>query len=287
MQRSYDDILKSTPPSDAAKVAPDIVAKRHGETFAAMDRLDDDIAKAKLDVLVIVGDDQREIFKDDCRPAIAGYHGDSIRNAAAPSTPAGDGSLRDQRGRMEEGKDRFYPCHAKLGAHITAGLTKRDFDITAVKSLVGEQYEGHAYSFIHRRFMRNGPIPIVPVFLNTYYPPNQPSPQRCFELGVAIRELVASFPQNLRIGILAAAGLSHFRVNEELERKAVEALRQRDYAALTSLPVKLLFSGSSEIRNWIVVAAAASDLTLDWISYVPAYRSRAMTGVGLGFAHWA
>jgi len=40
-------------------------------------------------------------------------------------------------------------------------------------------------------------------------------------------------------------------------------------------------------RNWICVAAAAQDLELDWISYVPAYRSRAMTGVGLCFAHWA
>jgi len=44
--------------------------------------------------------------------------------------------------------------------------------------------------------------------------------------------------------------------------------------------------GSSEIRNWIAVAAAVEDLKLDWISYVPGYRSRALTGVGLCFAHW-
>jgi hypothetical protein len=31
---------------------------------------------------------------------------------------------------------------------------------------------------------------------------------------------------------------------------------------------------------------AVPDLALDWISYVPAYRSRALTGVGLCFAHW-
>ncbi|MGA8319702.1 MAG: hypothetical protein WB774_02490 [Xanthobacteraceae bacterium] len=48
----------------------------------------------------------------------------------------------------------------------------------------------------------------------------------------------------------------------------------------------LLHTGSSEIRNWICVAAA-KDLKLDWISYVPAYRSRALTGVGLCFAHWS
>jgi 3-O-methylgallate 3,4-dioxygenase len=46
-----------------------------------------------------------------------------------------------------------------------------------MKSLKGEQFEGHAYSFIPRRFMPDGPIPIVPIMLNTYYPPNQPSPR--------------------------------------------------------------------------------------------------------------
>jgi 3-O-methylgallate 3,4-dioxygenase len=55
---------------------------------------------------------------------------------------------------------------------------------------------------------------------------------------------------------------------------------------LKALPPKKLLSGSSEIRNWIAVAAAVKDLKLDWISYVPGYRSRALTGVGLCFAHW-
>jgi 3-O-methylgallate 3,4-dioxygenase len=55
---------------------------------------------------------------------------------------------------------------------------------------------------------------------------------------------------------------------------------------LKALPTKKLLSGSSEIRNWIPVAAAVTDLKLDWISYVPGYRSRALTGVGLCFAHW-
>jgi hypothetical protein len=43
---------------------------------------------------------------------------------------------------------------------------------------------------------------------------------------------------------------------------------------------------SSEIRNWIALAAAVKDLELDWLSYVPGYRSRALTGVGLCFAYW-
>jgi hypothetical protein len=285
--RSFDEILQRTPPSAAAKISREAITERHKATNSAMDRLQADIAAAKLDVLVIVGDDQREIFKDACRPAIGIFYGESIRNAAAPTTATDDWYLLDQRRRLEDGGDRHYPCHPALGSHIIAGLVERDFDITAIKALVGEQFEGHAYSFIHRRYMGERPVPVVPVFLNTYYPPNQPTPQRCLQLGLAIRDLIASFPDDLRVGILASGGLSHFMVNEELDRNVIDAIKRQDCEALTSLPVKLLHSGSSEIRNWICVAAAAKDLKLDWISYVPAYRSRAMTGVGLCFAHWA
>ncbi len=285
--RSFDELLKATPPGAADRISPDAITQRFESTQASMDRLHADITAAKLDVLIVIGDDQREIFKDACRPAIGIYYGETIRNAAAPSTPTDDWYLLDQRRRLEDGSDKHYPCHPALGAHIIQGLMARNFDITAVKALVGEQFEGHAYSFIHRRFLANHPIPMIPVFLNTYYPPNQPTPQRCFELGVAIRDLVASFPQDIRVGILASGGLSHFLVNEALDEKVVDAIRRKDSDTLKSLPPALLHTGSSEIRNWICVAAAAQGLALDWISYIPAYRSRAMTGVGLCFAHWS
>ena len=284
--RTFDELLKTLPPDAAAKVAADAQAERHRATMDAMDRLERDIAASGVDVLVIIGDDQREVFKDAFRPAIAIYYGDTIRNAAAPKEPAGDWYLKDQRKRMEEKEDRHYPCHAALATYLIEGLVARAFDITAMKSLAGDQFEGHAYSFIHRRFMTKGPIPIVPVILNTYYPPNQPTPRRCFELGVAIREVVEAFPQNIRVGILASGGLSHFLVNEELDRQVVKALQRKDYPALTRIPLNKLVSGSSEIRNWIATAGAVQHMNLDWITYVPGYRSHALTGVGLCFAHW-
>ena len=285
--RSYDEIVKSRPADAEARIAPNMQTERHAATWRAMDRVEAAIAKARLDVLVIIGDDQREIFKDNCRPAIGIYYGETIRNAAAPQPPPPDWYTRDQHKRMEEGKDAQHPCHVGLGQHLIEGLSARDFDITAVKSLVGEQYEGHSYSFFHRRYLAGTPLPIVPVFLNTYYPPNQPTPQRCVDLGIAIRELIESFPQNLRVGIAASGGLSHFLVNETLDQKIIEAVRRQDVKALAALSPRHLQSGSSEIRNWICVTAAVRDLNLDWIEYVPAYRSHALTGVGLGFAAWS
>ena len=284
--RSFEELRKATPASESSKISAAAQAERHQQTVDAMDRLQSAIAAAKLDVLVIVGDDQREVFGDECRPAIAVYYGDSIRNGPAPAEPTDSWYFQDQRKRMEDKHERFYPCHAGLGTYLAAGLTDRGFDITAMKTLKGDQSEGHAYSFIHRRFMPDGPIPIVPVMLNTYYPPNRPGPTRCFDLGIAIRKLIDDFPDDLRVGIMASGGLSHFLVNEELDREVIEALRRKDHTALKALPAHKLLSGSSEIRNWIALAAAVKDLELDWLSYVPGYRSRALTGVGLCFAYW-
>ena len=140
---------------------------------------------------------------------------------------------------------------------------------------------------MHRRYLKGAELPIVPIFLNTYNPPNQPHPRRCLHLGAALRELIASFPGDLRVGLLASGGLSHFVVEEDLDRPVIEALRKKDTAFLAGLDPRRLKAGSSEIRNWIVVAGAATDLGLSWVSYTPAYRTPALTGTGLCFARWS
>jgi 3-O-methylgallate 3,4-dioxygenase len=85
---------------------------------------------------------------------------------------------------------------------------------------------------------------------------------------------------------LASGGLSHFVVEEKLDRAILEALRTKDSAFLRSIDPLRLQAGSSEIRNWIVVAEAARDLKLGWVDYVPGYRTPALTGTGLAFAEW-
>ncbi len=282
----FEHFLANRPPDADARIAPGVLRRRHAETNAALDRLEAEIAGAGLDALIVVGDDQREIFQDDCRPAIAIHYGETIRNAAAPPGPSGDWYVDDQRKRLEDGADVHYPCDAALGVHLIEGLTAHGFDVTALRSLAADRFEGHAYSFVHRRLMRKAPVPVVPVFLNTYYPPNQPTPERCRALGEAIGEIVMTAPGNARVGLMASGGLSHFLVNEDLDARVIAALRAKDIDALAALPAEVLVGGSSEIRNWICVAAAVRHLDLDWLTYVPAYRSRALTGVGLGFAAW-
>jgi 3-O-methylgallate 3,4-dioxygenase len=86
---------------------------------------------------------------------------------------------------------------------------------------------------------------------------------------------------------MASGGLSHFVVDEALDESVIAALRAKDFAALARLDPEILKAGSSEIRSWIVTAAAAADLDLAWADYIPAYRTPALTGTGLGFARWS
>jgi Catalytic LigB subunit of aromatic ring-opening dioxygenase len=165
-------------------------------------------------------------------------------------------------------------------------LSDRDFDIAAMDGLMPGQYEGHAFSFIHRNFLRNLSLPVIPVIVNTFDPPNQPTPRRCVQFGTALGELIASYPEDLRVGVLASGGLSHFVVDETLDLGLIDAIRRKDDAWLAALDPKQLQAGSSEIRNWIIGIAAARDLELEWVRYVPGYRSPALTGTGLCFAAW-
>ena len=61
-------------------------------------------------------------------------------------------------------------------------------------------------------------------------------------------------------------------------RNPAQLMAQQAAQVPPPLDPRRLKAGSSEIRNWIVVAAAANELELSWASYTPAYRSAALTG---------
>ena len=95
--------------------------------------------------------------------------------------------------------------------------------------------------------MTDGIIPTVPVMLNTYYPPNQPTPKRCYNLGQALRDAIESWDKDIRVGILASGGLSHFVVDEELDQQALAGMQAKSVEQLMALPREKINSG--KFRN--------------------------------------
>ena len=287
---NYEGLLSRADTGRIAKeITPEKFEQRHQQNQKAIAQLSEKMYDARLDVLVMVGDDQQEYLLDDNMPAFCVYWGDKVKvsgHEAGPST-----GNRLLIGYNTE--DQHVPTDAALGRHIIESLMDEEFDVGRSSFLdpsKGGRTKGgigHAFTYVYNRLMTEGIITAVPVMLNTYYPPNQPTPKRCYNLGRALRSAIESWPQGIRVGILASGGLSHFVVDEELDQQALEAMKAKSVEQLTALPREKINSGSSEIRNWMVVTGATEHLEMDVVDYVPCYRSPAGTGCAMGFATWS
>ena len=136
--------------------------------------------------------------------------------------------------------------------------------------------------------MSDDAVPILPVFTNTFFPPNQPTAKRCFEFGQFLARAVRSWDSDVSVGIFGSGGLAHFVIDEDLDHQLLDAIQNRDVETLTSIPQHRLMQGTSELRNWITAAGMLidSDLGCEVIDYVPCYRSEAGTGTAQGFICW-
>lgn len=285
---TYEELLAAAGESIAPELRPEVLARKHASAMAAVQALGDALRGARLDALVVVGDDQKELFDTDNLPAVLVYCGPTMRNVPLGAHAPGPDWARAASSRYYEREHpREYPVAQALARHMVDQLMEKDFEVSIAERMREGMGEGHAFGFVRHRLLEGDPLPVVPVFLNTYYPPNQPTPRRCSLLGGEIRRAIESFPGDARVGILASGGLSHFTVDEELDGEVVRALRERDTQALWALPRARLNAGNSEIRNWICMAGATEHLQLRWLEYLPAYRTPAGTGTGLCFALWS
>jgi hypothetical protein len=183
---------------------------------------------------------------------------------------------------------RQRPADANLGAQLIAALRDADFDVSASDRLRSDAGLGHAFAFLYQHLLPGTEIPIVPVMVNTLYPPNQPTPSRCYALGRALGRAIAAWPGDKRVAVIASGGLSHTVIDEALDRQTLTAIIGKDARALAALPREKLRLGTSEILNWVAAAGALEDMTPAMIGdYIPAYRTAAGTGCGMGFVAWS
>ena len=281
----YEELIKNARTDLAEQLTPEVWQRKYDATQKAVAELSDALQKADPDVLIVVGDDQAELFSEQAMPAIALFWGEQVVDHPRDMTnvPASRAAAMWAKHADHE---ESYPVPAALGRFIVEHLVASGFDITQMSAQPEWRGIGHAFTFVRLRLMGDRIIPILPVMLNTYFPPNQPTAARCYALGQAIRDAVVKWPEDLRVGVVASGGLSHFVVDEELDHGVLAAIEAKDSTALGGLPEDKLQSGSSEIKNWIVAAGALSDLDFSLIDYVPGYRSDAGTGCGMAFGRW-
>ncbi len=287
---TYKQLLANADPAIAKNASDEKMLARAEDCRVSTNKLRKELAEADLDALIIIGDDQDELLKTDNRPSLTIFYGEKSINSQPPGMSGMPDWLIKIRSRFYSPEPKEYPNHRDLAAHIISHMIENDFDPGAFDRYPqhGGGGEGHAFAYVHSRIMdEDKPIPVVPVLLNTFYWPNKVTPRRAYQIGEAITEAVEAYPGDLKVGIMASGGLSHFMVDEDLDARVIKAFRAGDKEQIMNLPRERYIDGTSEILNWICVAGAMQGKNIDWLDYVPGYRSPAGTGVGLAFAKWS
>lgn len=259
--------------------------KRIRSAFAYIKRR---VAEYSPDTMIMIGDDQGEVFGKYFLPSLAIYTGKTVNG----SRNTGLLKMPPEENRVTLG------VNTELAEYLYHGLTKMDFDMTKLEELLpplpGEgplrrMGLSHAFARPSVEIMPNLDLPVVPIFLNCYYPPT-PSASRCYAFGRALGELLGRRKE--KTCIFASGGLSHDVlgpragwIDEPLDRWFLERLERGEGEALKNVFTfdgAQLRAGTGELRNWIVIAGAVGSIRATVLDYIPHYH-----GVtGLGFAFW-
>lgn len=231
------------------------------------------------DVLLVVGDDQGEVFAETDMPAFclftcAEVHG--TINISLINEPEDENHIT-------------LRCHSELARYLLNELNRKGFEISERRELkpLGKPKRGigHAFTRPVAKVTPNLDVPIIPFHVNAYFPP-MPSARRCYDLGRSIAQALKGRPE--KVAIMASGGLSHDPrgpragwIDTLLDRWVLRQLESGNSEALCHLfefDSDTLRSGTGEIRSWIVVAGACSEAKATIIDYIPAHH--AVTGLG-------
>jgi 3-O-methylgallate 3,4-dioxygenase len=249
---------------------------------AALETLRQVYRQSKPDVAVVIGKDQKEIFVD-VSPSLAIYTGATIPNGPP------------QRLVYAPGQAVTHRAYPELAVHLIESLERAGFDVAEVTRWPSNVWMKppqpivpHAYGFVYHQIMLDDPPPNVPVFLNTFYPPNQPPFRRALQIGRALFESISSWRADQKVAIIASGGLSHFVCDEQLDQLFLSCFQNYDFERLAQIDERSYQAGTSEVKLYLPVLVAMSALgcPMNLVDYVPCYRTEAGTGEGFAFMYW-
>jgi aromatic ring-opening dioxygenase catalytic subunit (LigB family) len=183
---------------------------------------------------------------------------------------------------------RTLPGHPGLATHILKTALAEDFEPSISHHLTLD----HGFCIPLLRMELQQLPRIVPIVVNDLEPP-MPSIRRCLAWGRLLAKAIASYPENLRVAILATGGLSHSigeptmgDIDEPFDHGCIQAFKAGDDASVIGFLDKGLETtgnGGHEVRNWVVAHGAAGSRGFDLIDYFPVPE----VYVGCAFASWS
>ncbi len=178
------------------------------------------------------------------------------------------------------------PGHPQLAQHIGASLVSEEFDMSFFQDKPLDHGFFSPMSVLLEREGSQWPTSIVPLQVGVLQFPI-PTARRCFKLGQALRRAIESYPEDLRVAIVATGGLSHQVHGERAgfnnvawDKEFLEVIARdperlaemthAEYAALGGLE-------GAEIIMWLIMRGALSACVRKVHS---SYYLPSMTGIG-------
>ena len=230
------------------------------------------MAQARPDLLVVVSPDHWSNFFLDNVPAVCIGVGDSHEGPPEPW--------------MKAFPHRELAGHPAFALHLVREAMKHGFEPSVSHRLKLD----HGICIPLWRMGLERLPRVVPMIVNSIEPP-LPSLARCLAWGRQLADAIRSYPEDLRIALLATGGLSHSigeptmgAIYEDFDRETIRLFSQSQPELVEYLEEKLPVSGngSEEVRNWLVAHGAAGARGFELVDYLPVPK----VIVGCGFAAW-
>ncbi len=231
--------------------------------------------RARADVLLMFDSDHLNTFYLDNMPQL------SIGVAATTSGP-------------NDGTPGLPPVNLAvpeaLARHVRDSCVYADFDVA-----ITQEFTVDHSILVPLHYLRpQDDIPLLPVFINGLVPPF-PGSNRCWSFGRAVRDAVATWPDDLRVAIIGSGSFSLEVGGPPIDPGSVSGVPSPEWAArihsllaagdtdalvAEATQAQMLSAGNigGELLNWIALLAATEAGTPDTLQLQPQF--------GHGYAFW-
>jgi protocatechuate 4,5-dioxygenase beta chain len=241
--------------------------------LAAFKRLREHLRAARPDVLIIFANDHLLNWPINNTPeytvGIGEWH-------IGPADWYDQWLSREQKYRI--------PGHPGLARHLVNEGARRGLPFAYLRDMQFD--DGFSVPICY--LDEDAALPVIPVSMNCSVPPI-PTPQRAYEVGGILRDVLKVYSGKERIALIGSGGLSHepggpryFHIDEEFDRRFLELLAHGDHEKLmqecTLERMEAAGSGgTAELIAWFVVLAATRG-PAEVLDYLKSYAWRCASG---------
>jgi 2,3-dihydroxyphenylpropionate 1,2-dioxygenase len=222
------------------------------------------LAAEKPDVWIVIANDHANQFLLHCTAPFTLHMGQAVRGSFA-------------------GRDFHHRIPSALALALIQHLQQEGFDPAFSSTAEIDYAFGIPLSFL------GVTQPILPVYVNSYVPP-QPSIERCYGFGQALARGLRAL--DVRAAVVASGGMSHFPGTEqysqphvEWDRALFETLKTGNLRALLAYGAdELDRRGNVELRSWAIAAGMIGERAPDTALFEPSWHHTYATLAWFGAA---